>query len=252
MPARQAVHDFGFDPSESPYHFAVTIDAATGRVTVTERFVWPAGDNGTAERPPANKAMLDSDRWQRIAGVAAEVFNRRLAQAHLRRVGWRPEGDTLLAPYFGKELTLLFWVVEDADLTVIPNMVANWVELAPEERWWLYTTVNATSRYAEHGKDRGWRKAIKIAFAENPASSPPPSMLAGYVPPMATQPDPNETEETTGPPAESEEPSLASAKAGRLQGDGGRTARARRRAARQIALPLAQEDTLPLWADKVE
>ena len=77
-----------------------------------------------------------------------------------------------MAPYFGKELTLLAWAIEDADPTLIPSMVANWLGLAPEERWWLYTTINATSGHPEHGRDRGWRKAIKIAFAENPAGAP--------------------------------------------------------------------------------
>jgi len=139
---------------------------------VSERFAWTVGDDAEIERTSADKAILDGDRWRRIATTAAEVFNRRLAQAKRRPSAWHSEGETLLAPYFGKELTLLFWAVEDADPTVIPNMLANWVGLAPEERWWLYTTINATSRYAEHGKDRGWRKAIKIAFAENPASAP--------------------------------------------------------------------------------
>src|SRR5260370_28220126 len=50
-------------------------------------------------------------------------------------------------------------------------MLANWMGLAPEERWWLYTTVNATSGHPEHGRDRGWRKAIKIALAENPSEA---------------------------------------------------------------------------------
>jgi hypothetical protein len=56
-------------------------------------------------------------------------------------------------------------------------MIANWTGLAPEERWWLYTTVNATSGHQDHGKDRGWRKAIKIAFAENPTGDLAPSAL---------------------------------------------------------------------------
>jgi hypothetical protein len=85
--------------------------------------------------------------------------------------------ESLLAPHLGKELTLLFWAVEDADPTLLPAMLANWVGLAPEERWWLYTTINATSGHPEHGQDRGWRKAIKIAFAENPIVSSAPSAL---------------------------------------------------------------------------
>ena len=65
-------------------------------------------------------------------------------------------------------LTLLAWAVEDMDESLVPNVIANWTGLEPEERWWLYTTVNATFTRVEVGKDRGWRKAIKIAFSENP------------------------------------------------------------------------------------
>ena len=43
----------------------------------------------------------------------------------------------------------------------------------PEERWWLYSTVKSSGAGPEEGRDRGWRKAIRIAFAENPA--PPPA-----------------------------------------------------------------------------
>ena len=59
------------------------------------------------------------------------------------------------------------------DESLIPNVIANWTGLEPEERWWLYTTVNATFTKVDVGKDRGWRKAIKIAFSENPIPEVP-------------------------------------------------------------------------------
>jgi len=59
------------------------------------------------------------------------------------------------------------------DESLIPNVLANWIGLEPEERWWLYTTVNATFTRVEAGKDRGWRKAVKIAFSENPVPEMP-------------------------------------------------------------------------------
>ena len=59
------------------------------------------------------------------------------------------------------------------DESLIPNVIANWTGLEPEERWWLYTTVNATFTRTETGKDRGWRKAIRIAFSENPVPEIP-------------------------------------------------------------------------------
>ncbi len=174
MARRRKIYDFGFDPEQSPHHFAVVVDRS-GTVSFIERFVWETDAIEPTVHEPRPKAVLDEYRWGRIAELAAEIFNQRLRRAGLKPGVWK--GETLLAPHFGKELTLLAWSVEDADPTLIPNMIANWAGLAPEERWWLYTTINATISHPQHGKDRGWRKAIKIAFAENPVDEMRPSGL---------------------------------------------------------------------------
>lgn len=68
---------------------------------------------------------------------------------------------------------LLAWAIEDADPGLIPNAIANWQGLAPEERWWLYTmTAAATGSYVT-GRGRGWRKAVRYALTENPISGRP-------------------------------------------------------------------------------
>lgn len=179
---------FGFDPAQSPHHFAVVVERGEGGVTIEERFVWGDAEDDSEVAPEPNaKAILDAYRWARIAPTAGEVFNARLRAAELPTATWTTE--SLLAPHLGKELTLLFWAVEDADPTLLPAMLANWVGLAPEERWWLYTTINATSGHPEHGRDRGWRKAIKIAFAENPvASAAPSALLADAAVPISKRP----------------------------------------------------------------
>jgi hypothetical protein len=172
----QTTYGFGFDPAQSPHHFLVDGRNDVGDVTIIERFVWDDGNESDADAPEPNaKAILDAYRWARIAPVVTDVFNARLRLAGLPTASF--SATPPLAPHLGKELTLLAWAVEDADPTLLPAMLANWVGLAPEERWWLYTTINATSGHPEHGRDRGWRKAIKIAFAENPTSSAPPSVL---------------------------------------------------------------------------
>jgi hypothetical protein len=161
--------DFGFDPSESPHHFAVILQKEKDTpVIIEERFeseqtVAPAGAKSAVA-----KVRLDSYRWERIAEPARAEFNKRIRAAGHRSVSWETRRESLIAPHFGKELTLLAWAVEDMDESLIPNVIANWIGLEPEERWWLYTTVNATFTIADVGKDRGWRKAIKIAFSENP------------------------------------------------------------------------------------
>lgn len=179
-PGRQTL-GFGFDPEESPYHFAVVIARAEREpVRIEERFVWGDDESAVEEaRPPVVKAELTRARWERIAPAVRQELNAKLRRAGRRPGEWRV-GETLLAPHLGKELTLLAWVVERAEADpedgTISRMVSNWLGLVPEERWWLYATVNASWDLPEHGPDRGWRKAIKIAFAENPIQGalPPP------------------------------------------------------------------------------
>ena len=38
-------------------------------------------------------------------------------------------------------------------------------------RWWLFTMTNAATGHALHGKNKGWRKAVRFALTENPVSS---------------------------------------------------------------------------------
>lgn len=160
---------FGFDPGESSHHFAVVIpEKEDTPVTIEERFEFNDEKEAAATKSPVVKVRLDNYRWERIAETARDQFNKRVRAAGHRSVSWKKDQPNILPPHFGKELTLLAWAVEDMDESHIPNVIANWTGLEPEERWWLYTTVNATFTKTEVGKDRGWRKAIKIAFSENP------------------------------------------------------------------------------------
>ena len=167
---------FGFDRTESRHHFVLHQDRATDAVAIEEHFTCDddAAD-GEVRFAPRRKALLTDYQWSRIVKTVTEVFNAVLRREELATGTWTRE--TMLSPSLGKELTLLFWAVEDADPSVIPAMLANWRGLAREERWWLYTTINATFGHADHGHDRGWRKAIKIAFAENPVGGSLPTML---------------------------------------------------------------------------
>jgi len=165
---------FGFDPGESAHHFAVVIpECKEEPVTIEERFAWNDELEAGAARPPLVKVFLDHYRWERIAEAAGGQFNKRIRAGGHRSVPWKTNQENILPPHFGKELTLLAWAAEEMDESLIPNVIANWLGLEPEERWWLYTTVNATFTTAEAGKDRGWRKAIKIAFSENPIPEVP-------------------------------------------------------------------------------
>lgn len=169
---------FGVDADRAAYHFVVHPNADR-TVSILERFPETASTaDGEGASPDAEKVRISAYRWDRVSDVVGQEFNARLL-AEGKRPGRWLKGDTVLTSYFGKELTLLGWAIEDADATIIPMMVANWRGLAPEERWWFYTTINASSNGPDYGKDRGWRKAIKIAFAGNPVDLPPSALLVG-------------------------------------------------------------------------
>jgi hypothetical protein len=158
---------FGFQPERSGgYHFEVR-HAPSGAVTIIERYETESGSPRLEYGDPRDKASLNAHRWSLIQGAVATEFNQRLQQAKLRPGRWL-KSATPLAPHFGKELVLLVWAIEDQDPTVIPRMLANWRGLAPEERWWFYTTINASSRHRATERQHGWRAAIKIAFLEDP------------------------------------------------------------------------------------
>lgn len=171
---------FGFEPGGGGYHFVVEIPPrGEGPVTASEHFVYGESVEEAASRarfsddpnrpivrPPNPKVEIAYGKWERVAEEARAEFNRRLLGAGMSKSAWKP-GENRLAPFLGRELVLLLWAMEDADPGSIPNILANWQGLAPEERWWLYTTINATSGHASQGRGRGWRKAIGIAFAEN-------------------------------------------------------------------------------------
>jgi hypothetical protein len=63
------------------------------------------------------------------------------------------------------------WAIEEVQLGDIQTAIYNWLGLAPEERWWLYTMTNAATGQATAGRNRGWRKAVRFALCENPVQS---------------------------------------------------------------------------------
>jgi Protein of unknown function (DUF3780) len=163
---------FGFDESSSPYYFALLIPRSSeGTVAIEERWQAERGSAGPS-RGPERLAELPRPIWDALSGAVRDEFTKRL-KAEGKRAGEFHEGENLLAPELGKELVLLLWAAESAGPEVLNAVATNWRGLAPAERWWLFTTVDASRDHPEHGPHRGWRKAIKIAFAENPVIAAP-------------------------------------------------------------------------------
>ena len=113
------------------------------------------------------RATLARPKWDAIADDVRVEFNRRLRKQGLPSGRWK-RGDNFVTRLLGKELTLLAWAVEDADPALIPTAIKNWLGLAPEERWWLFTMTNAATGHVLHGRNKGWRKAVRFALTENP------------------------------------------------------------------------------------
>lgn len=179
MAASKDAFGFGFVPAESEHHFVVSIPRNDANdVEITEWFSYGEQERlaaaivDEAARAPRLKLRISHYKWSLIADDVRVEFNRRLRTAGLKSASWK-SGDNFLAAHFGKELVLLLWAIEDADPGLVRVALANWEGLVPEERWWLYTTINATSGHPEHGRGKGWRKAIGIAFTENPVGDRP-------------------------------------------------------------------------------
>ena len=167
---------FGFQPEESEHHFLVTVAPGKHRdVLVSEhlRFDPETGyaspSLGLGTHDAKLRSRLARAKWDAIADEIRVEFNRRLKQEGLPSGRWKT-GNNPVSRLLGKELTLLAWAIEDADPTLVPAAVKNWLGLAPEERWWLFTMTNAATGHAIHGRGKGWRKAVRFALTENPVS----------------------------------------------------------------------------------
>ena len=175
MASKLQVEGFGFIPSETRHHFLVTIPSNKKEmVYVSEHLTWdesePRRELSFALGREDNKmrVILPRQSWDAVAEEVKAEFNYRLRKIGLKAGQWKL-GQTPVSRLLGKELVLLLWGIEDADPSLIPNAIKNWLGLVPEERWWLFTMTNAATGHATH-RDTGWRKAIRYALTENPVS----------------------------------------------------------------------------------
>jgi hypothetical protein len=171
------VEGFGFVPEEAQHHFLVTLPPPSKdpNVYISEHLEWDASE----ERRELNFALGKEDnkvrvvlprpKWDAIADEVKAEFNRRLKAADRKAGQWK-SGQVPVSRLLGKELTLLAWAIEEADPALIPTAIRNWLGLAPEERWWLFTMTNAATGHALTGRGKGWRKAVRFALTENPVA----------------------------------------------------------------------------------
>ncbi|MBI2264571.1 MAG: DUF3780 domain-containing protein [Armatimonadetes bacterium] len=154
----------------------VTIPRAKdGKILISEHHSWDDSDArrelsfALGREDDKLRVSLPRYKWGAIADAVGAEFNERLKQNGLKPSAWKQE-RVPISRLFGKELVLLAWAIEDADPALIPTAVKNWLGLAPEERWWLYTMTAAATGHALSGRNKGWRKAVRYALTENPVS----------------------------------------------------------------------------------
>jgi hypothetical protein len=175
--SKPRVEGFGFVPEEAQHHFLVTIPPSSKdpNVYISEHLEWDTSQ----ERRELNFALGKEDnkvrvvlprpKWDVIADEVKAEFNRRLKAAERKAGQWKA-GQVPVSRLLGKELTLLAWAIEEADPALVGTAIRNWLGLAPEERWWLFTMTNAATGHAITGRGKGWRKAVRFALTENPVA----------------------------------------------------------------------------------
>jgi Protein of unknown function (DUF3780) len=167
---------FGFSTEHTEHCFLVTFPDSRAKdadILISEYFHWNPDQEVSVEasfndRDRQIKVMLKRTIWEQIEEEVKAEFNRRLRAMGLKTGRWLKKGQVPVDRTLGKELTLLAWAIEDADPALIPTAIRNWLGLAPEERWWLYTMTNAATGHALKDRNRGWRKAVRFALTENP------------------------------------------------------------------------------------
>ncbi|RLB13181.1 MAG: DUF3780 domain-containing protein [Deltaproteobacteria bacterium] len=167
---------FGFDPAESRHHFVVHIPrGGLQEIKISEHFTWDEV-NGSSPMTLGTRTdgqirvILARPKWDAIADEVRAEFNLRLKRMGRRAGAWRV-GQNPVRREMGKELVLLLWAIEDADPSLIPNAMANWKGLFPEERWWLYTQTAAATGHGVRDRGKGWRRAVRFALTENPVTA---------------------------------------------------------------------------------
>ncbi len=170
---------FGYNPDLTDHYFLVTIPTSRAKsvgIMISEHFEWQKPEKGKEIYTSLNnenahiKVILKRFMWDDIAEETKAEFNRRLRTYGIKPGKWKKKGQIHLERTLGKELVLLAWAIEDCDPVLISTAVRNWLGLAPEERWWLYTMTNASTGHALNDRNKGWRKAIRFALTENPVS----------------------------------------------------------------------------------
>ena len=200
--SKKLTYGFGVDLSESQNHFFVLIPpkGSADPIEVYERFEWTpetlskeellakTGEKDedqlkvyahgqVIQKSDVLRLQISRHKWSLIQKDFTAEFNSRLKEKKIS-TGRFAVGGTPVERLFGKEMMVLLWGIEDCDPSNVPTAIRNWKGLMPEERWWLYTTTNASTGGLKDKK--GWRTALRYALCENPIEENPQLSLFDF------------------------------------------------------------------------
>ncbi len=155
---------FGVPVTTSPHHFIVIIPRGSRQaVSITEDL----GMHGQGQDSQVlDRVVLPRQVWTEIANPVKRLFNQRLKAGNLATGNWKV-GNNPVDRLLGKELCVLAWAVEELYVEKVGIALRNWLELRPEERWWLFG-MTAESTGAPEDKGKGWRAALVHALGYSP------------------------------------------------------------------------------------
>lgn len=156
--------DFGASAEFGRHHFYVQIPPAPqDAVSIYEYFGFDSDVPNSSETTEC-RIVLARGFWTKIKDDARRDFNLRL-RAKKMSVGSWTTGIVKLDRFLGRELCVLAWAAEHANIDECPVICQKWLALRPEERWWLYNKT-ASEAKAESDTNRGWRKALYCALSD--------------------------------------------------------------------------------------
>ncbi len=158
-----------FDCSDIYQEHGYLVHLTKGREAKVQVFEVFGGPPAEREAQWAPETILrceaSRDVWDIISPELRAEFNRRLKTDGKPAGRWGAD-ETAVQRLLGKELLVLLWAVELAEITPEETVTAirNWLGLKPEERWWLYTMTAAATGLAHHA-GMGWRGALRAALS---------------------------------------------------------------------------------------
>ena len=163
MTAEHLTVDFGVSDKFGVHRFQVEIPAGRTRaVVIVEDYGYQGQERGIPSGE--ERVILKRSVWSAVADTARRDFNNRLKAAKLLTGRWHT-GVNLVDRLLGRELCVLAWAAETANLEEIPIICSKWSALRPEERWWLFSMTVAEAGLPEDS-DRGWRRALFLALSD--------------------------------------------------------------------------------------